>query len=241
MSRSAPPSELLRQLADPASAETAAALLAANPSWRCGRPPPAALVAFGDPQYPLDGAVVGLACAWEAESLVPLLLQAIADDNDLQRRRRLAWIAKQIATARTAAKLLAMACVSAEDRVVRRYLLEALSRLAFAGEVGWPAIAASVRVLVCDPDALIREAAVALAGIGDDAAAERRDLLLASLADTDAAVLATAATALRRHGVRASDVPAALLGKLLDHPQPLVRLAVRDLLGGPGHRQKPEG
>ena len=227
-----PPRALLARLLDVDSAQAAAASLAANPAWFGGQVPPEALAAFADPRHPEDGAVLGLAFAWDPDTLISPLLDAVANESEAPRRRRLAWIAKQIATPAATSTLLALASSPSEDRVVRRYLLEALARLGFGGELPWPRIASPVRVLMRDPDALVREAAIALAGIGEGDDAERRAVLVQALTDPEAAVLATAVTALRRFALRKADLPADMYHRLYDHPDPTVRLAFRELVAG---------
>jgi HEAT repeat protein len=224
---------MFRQLLDPDLAESAAASIMTHASWLEGQPPAEALEAFGDPRHAQDSAVVKLAWDWDPEALAPALLQALTEQGDLARRQRLAWIVKLTVPAGMLSTLMALASNADEDRVVRRFLLDGICRLAFGGSVDWPSIAALVENLSLDPDSLIREAAAALAGIGEGHEPERIAVLVNMLSDANVDVVATAARALERYPGPDTYLPAQLRDRLLAHPSPSVRLAVQDLLSKP--------
>ena len=190
------------------------------------------MTALGDPEQAFDGCVVDLALAWRIEALVPALMRAIDREGDVGRRRRLAWIAKQVPAVVAMPALLARARRQDEDRVVRRYSLETVVRLAFGGHVGWPDVEETVQILARDAEPFLRESVTALAGIGADAPAERKALLIRMLSDASAVVVAVAATALTGRAVDVSDIEPALLARLLGDPNPLVRLSVQDMMAG---------
>jgi hypothetical protein len=221
-----PPADVLAGLLDPATAEAAAAELAATPSWLAAAPPPEVLAALRDPRLSHDGAVVALARAWRPAALLPALVAALPDEPDPDRRRRLAWTLKQTADRDVVPALLPHVLAPAEDRIVRRYLIEALARATSAADV-WPAVSPAVRTLAADPDPLIREAAAAWAAAGEDHDAERRDLLLALLDDPDDTVVAVTAAVLARYAPL--DLPDPLKTHLLHHHDPRVRDAVQEL------------
>ena len=229
-----PPPALLRGLLRSSSAAASARSLLEEPTWLQGEPPEEVLTALGDPEQAFDASVVDLALAWQIEALVPALMRAIDREGDVGRRRRLAWIAKQVPAVVAMPALLARARRQDEDRVVRRYSLETVVRLAFGGHVGWPDVEQTVHILARDAEPYLRESATALAGIGDDASAEKRALLIRMLSDPSAEVVAVAATALTWCAVTASDIEPALLARLLGDPNPLVRLSVEEMMAASG-------
>ncbi|MDG4790565.1 hypothetical protein O7626_32420 [Micromonospora sp. WMMD1102] len=231
MSEPGPPAQLLRQLTDPYAAEAAAAAMVAQAAWLQGPPPPEMIVALGN--CVPDGAIVDLARAWPRSALVPALVHAVDIEDDLERRRSLAWIIKQVPLEGAVATLLSRASRSNEDRIVRRYLLEAVQRCGIVANDPWILVGPTVRVLVEDPDPLIRETAIALIGSCEGYDAERRALLVAALADPDATVITVAALALRGTGVREAEIPAELARNLLEHPDLRVRWSVGDLFEHP--------
>jgi hypothetical protein len=193
-----------------------------------GPPPPEVLAALADPSYREDSPLVGMARDWERAPMARALLEAIDREDDVDRRRRLAWIAKQTPEATVIPAQLARAESSGQDPVVRRYLLEAITPLAISHAVPWAIVEKTVRLLARDPIATVREAAVALAGMGRDSLPERHALLLSALTDPDEAVVVTAAVMIGRERL-ASVVPAELRKELLEHPSLYVRLFVGDL------------
>jgi hypothetical protein len=226
-----PPATLLARLVDPASAEEAAAELAAIPLWLTGTPPPEVVTALGDPRNPHDGAIVDLARQWRPAALIPALVSALDDETAADRRRRLAWTLKQIADTDAVPALLPGAISPDEDRVVRRYLIEGISRAASSTVDLWPQLEPVIRTLATDADHTIREAAAALTASGEDHDTERRRILLAFLTDPDPTVIAVTAAALRRYApLSTSDVPQPLADRLLHHPDPRVHRTVRDIL-----------
>lgn len=225
--------EIFRQLLDPNVAESAAASIMTHPSWLEGQPPAEALDAFGDPRHTQDSAVVKLAWDWDPVALAPALFQALTEQGDPARRQRLAWIVKITVPAGMLSTLMALASNADEDRVVRRFLLDGICRLAFGGSVDWPSIAALVESLCLDPDSLIREAAAALAGIGEGHEPERIAFLVNMLSDADVDVVATAARALERYPGPENYLPVQLRDRLLAHPVLGMRLAIQGLLSKP--------
>jgi hypothetical protein len=229
MTESKPPAALLRQLLDAESAEAAASAVAGNPDWSTGPPPPEVLAALGDPCHSLDGAVVGMARAWERPAMAHALLEALDREGHIERRRRLAWVAKQTPELTVVPELLARAESSDEDAVVRRYLLEAITPLAISHAVPWQTVEKTVRLLARDPLPGVREAAVALAGMGADSLSERHGLLLSAFGDPDDWVVVTAAV-MFGHEKFMSIVPAELRQQLLEHSSPRVRGFVHDIV-----------
>ena len=225
-----PPTTLLERLLNPASAEAAAAELAAAPGWLQGVPPPEVLDALGEPGNPYDGAVANLARVWRQPDILPALAGALQREHSIDRRRRLAWSIKQVCTEDLVPTLLPYLDDPGEDRIVRRYLMEAMTHCTISQDDSWPGLQVTARVLLQDPDPLIREGATALVGMADGHAAERRALLIGQLEDTDEAVVATAASLLQRFSVQETDLPAELVQRLVSNSSPRVRRAALDLL-----------
>jgi hypothetical protein len=182
---------------------------------------------LGDPdRAPEDAA--DTARAQDPEVLVPALLQA-TKGADALRRRRLAWVVKQVVASPLGA-LVDLAADRDEDAQARRFLIEGLARLGHGGVIGWDDVAGLVDGLRSDPAATVREAAVGLAGSFGPRAGQRATLL-GFLADSDAHVVVVAAAELRGHEVRADELDHVLLARLREHPRVDVRAYVRDMLG----------
>lgn len=189
--------------------------------------PPELVRALGDPDRGYEDAA-DAARGQDPQMLVPALLRAM-DGADLARRRRLAWVVKQVA-AGPFGELMELAADPGEDAQVRRFLLEGLARMGHAGVIGWDDVARLVGAVRSDPAATVREAAVGLAGsLGPDAG--QRAALIEFLADPDAEVVVVAATELGGHAVRADELDGALLARLREHPRADVRDFMRDMLG----------
>lgn len=224
----APPS-LLAELADPATAEAAASALLVTPGWLTGPPPPEVLAAAGEPSASHSGSVVGLVRAWSRPDLVPAVLAALRSEVDLERRRRLAWTMKQVCTEEAVPMLLALATSPAEDRNVRVFAIEAVTRCTFGDADGWTPTKDAVGQLITDPDPWVRSAATALAGLSEGHDGERRAVLLSMLDDPDDLVVVNALAALPRYGLARREVAPPLAQRLLDHPNPHVSRAAEDL------------
>ena len=226
----APTKALLSKLLSPETAEYAAKALANNSHWLNNYPPKEVINALGDEQHSIDSNVMGLARAWNSAKLTAAILHALEHELSPNRRHRLAWVVKQNADANAIDQLLALARLNDEDPVVRRYLVEAVTGLAFAGKAEWSSCVSSVRALRADPDSGVREAAAALTGAGIDHDSERRVELIAFLYDEEPSVIATAATALQRFNIGEGELPAELVQRLREHSRPDVRMSVAAML-----------
>lgn len=230
MTATRPPAALLERLVNPTTAEAAASELAATLAWLQGVPPPEVLVALGEPENPYDGVVANLVRIWRRPDILVGLAGALKEEHSIDRRRRLAWSIKQVCTEDLVPTLLPYIDDPDEDRIVRRYLLEAITHCTFSQDDGWPRLQRTARILLRDPDPLIRDGATALVGLGDGHAAERRALLIDQLEDEDEAVIATAASSLQRFNVQETDLSEELVKRLVENPSPRVRRAALDLL-----------
>lgn len=196
MNGSGPPPELLDRLMIPEEAEGAARDYLRHADWLTGPPPAAVLAVMTDPRASQDGEVVRLARAWPAHDLLPALSALIESGLGRERDRRAAWIVKQAVVTEQAEPVLRLAADRTRDRVVRRYLIEGVSR-ALAGEPNsWARVSGVTQRLIDDDDPLIREAGAQLIHDTRGGPGERATLLLGLLADGDDTVALTAAHAL---------------------------------------------
>jgi hypothetical protein len=111
---------------------------------------------------------------------------------------------------------------------LRRWLLEALDRLAAGRSVGWDELGPTVTAVARHPDASLRDGVVGILASLDRSDA-KRDLLLDILrADDDEIVIANAVHALA--SVLPIELDPAVVGRLLGHPSARVQRSVRELI-----------
>jgi hypothetical protein len=111
---------------------------------------------------------------------------------------------------------------------LRRWLLEALDRLAAGRAIGWRELGDVVSAVARHSDASLRDGVVGIL-VSLDRSDEKRRLLLEILrADDDEIVLASAVNALA--SVLPMELDPGLVDRLLSHPSPRVQRSVRDLI-----------
>jgi hypothetical protein len=238
-----PPRDLLDRLTVPGDAEAAAREYLGHPDWLVGAPPAAVLAVMSDPRTSQDGDVVRLARAWPARDLVPALCALIESGPGTGRDRRAAWMVKQTVDAGLAGPVLRLAADRTRDRVVRRYLIEGVSRALWGEPGSWERVSDVTRQLLDDEDPLIREAGAQLINDTQGAPEHRATLLAGLLADDDDAVVLTALHALQ--ALPRTPILADAVGALADHHHPEVRRlagewSVRPDPTGPGEGRSPE-
>lgn len=235
-----PPRDLLDRLTIPGDAEAAAREYLGHADWLVGTPPAAVLAVMSDPQTSQDGDVVRLARAWPARDLVPALCALIESGLGTERDRRAAWMVKQTVDTGLAEPVLRLAADRTRDRVVRRYLIEGVSRALWGEPGSWARVSGVTRRLLDHDDPLIREAGAQLINDVQGAPEERGTLLVGLLSDDDDAVVLTALHALQ--AMPWAPIPADAVSALADHHHPEVRrlageLSVRPPSTGPAEDQ----
>jgi hypothetical protein len=220
--------ELLAKLVDPDHAEAAAAELRTHPEWLRSVPPPALVAALAGVDYDVEGAVFDLARAWDREPLCHSLIASMRSETDARARDHSAWLLKHLAAPSSWKAIADLARSDAEPVQLRRWLLEALDRLAAGRAIGWRELGDVVTAVSRHPDASLRDGVVGIL-VSLDRSDEKRRLLLDILRDDDdEVVLASAVNALA--SVLPMELDPGLVERLLGHPSPRVQRSVRDLI-----------
>jgi len=220
--------DLLAKLVDPQHANDAAAELRNHPDWLRSMPPPAFVAALANVDYDSESAVFDLARAWEREPLCHAILASLRSDPDARVREHAAWLLKHLA-APSQWKAIADLAKSDEESVqTRRWLLEALDRLAAGRAIGWRELGDVASAVARHPDPTLRDGVVGIL-VSLDRSDEKRKLLLEILrADNDEGVIASAVNALA--SVLPIELDPAVVERLLGHPSPRVQRSVRELI-----------
>jgi hypothetical protein len=219
---------LFAMLSDREAAHEAAATLREHPEWLRGAPPAALVAALGTVDYDVDAPVFELARAWEREPLCRALLASIREEADDRLREHGAWLLKHLAAPSEWKALAELALKEDEPAGVRRWVLEALARVASTGAIGWQEIGDALTALAKHPDANLRDGVVGILSSLDRSEDKQRLLLEILRSDTDEVVIASAVHALS--SVLPIELDPAVIERLLDHPSPRVERSVRDLV-----------
>ena len=219
---------LFAKLVDPANAEEAAAELAKHDQWLDGTPPPAFMAALSGIDYDADGAIFGLARAWARDALCQALLGTLRAEPDSRLREHTAWLLKHFATAPHAKAIADLAKSDDEGVQTRRWLLEALDRLAAGRSIGWKEVGEAVTSVGRHSDASLRDGVVGLLVSLDRSDEKRKALLEILRADNDEGVIANAVNGLAN--VLPIELDPAVVERLLGHPSARVQRSVRELI-----------
>lgn len=220
--------ELVLMLLDSRTAAEAAAALRERPDALRGIPPQSLVNALSTVDYDAEGPVFEIARAWEREPLCHALIKALKKEDDPKVREHGAWLLKHLA-APTAWKALADLARSEEESMgVRRWLLEALERLASTRAIGWRELGDLVTILSRHEDASLREGAIGILEILERSDEKKRVLLEVLKHDDDESVLATAVQALVT--VLPMDLDPMVAERLLGHPSPRVQKSIKDFI-----------
>ncbi|MDB4944638.1 MAG: hypothetical protein JWP97_4172 [Labilithrix sp.] len=220
--------ELLARLVDPARSESAARELKTHPDWLRSMPPPTLVAALQSVDYDADRPVFDLARQWEREPLCHALIASLRSEPDARLREHAAWLLKHLAAPSSWKAIADFARSDEEGLQLRRWLLEALDRLAAGRHVGWRELGDVVSALAKHPDASLRDGVVGILVSLDRSDEKRRILLEILRSDDDEVVLASAVDALA--GALPVELDPNLVERLLGHPSARVQRSVRDLI-----------
>jgi hypothetical protein len=220
--------ELLAKLVDPQHADEAATELKQHPDWLRGTPPPSMVAALASVDYDAEARTFELGRTWEREPLCQALVASLRSERDPRAREHTAWLLKHFA-APASWKAIAELASSSDDGVqLRRWLLEALDRLAAGREIGWRELGEVVTLVARHPDPSLRDGVVGIL-LSLDRSEEKRRLLLEILrTDDDEIVLASAVDALA--SVLPMELDPAVVERLLGHPSERVQRSVKELI-----------
>lgn len=220
--------ELLAKLVDPDHVEEAALELRQHPEWLRSMPPPTLVAALANVDYDADNSIFELARAWDREPLCHALIASLRSESDPRLREHSAWLLKHLAAPSSWKAIADLARSDEEPVQLRRWLLEALDRLAAGRAIGWRELGDVVTTVARHADASLRDGVVGIL-VSLDRSDEKRRLLLDILReDDDEVVLASAVNALA--SVLPMELDPELVDRLLSHPSPRVQRSVRDLI-----------
>ena len=229
--QTAPPAardELLAQLGDPERAADAALELKQHPDWLSGVPPKTLVAALQSVDYDADRPVFDLARAWAREPLCHALITSLRSEPEARLREHAAWLLKHFAAPSSWKSIADLARSDDEGVQLRRWMLEALDRLAAGRAIGWSELGDVITTVSKHPDAALRDGVVGIL-VSLDRSEEKRRLLLEILrVDEDEVVLASAVNALA--SVLPMQLDPAVVERLLGHPSSRVQRSVRDLI-----------
>ena len=211
------------------SLDVAAQRLAERPEWLRGPPPAELIDALMEQPPPGAEPLLALARRYERAPLSAALLERLRGARDPGTRAQAAWLLKGVLAEEHRADAIELAGAENESPQVRRWLVEALDRLAFAAAAGGDELGELVERLARHEHPALREGAVGLL-----TSLPRTDrstaLLVRLLGDRDPLVAAGAARALGGPpGSRV--VEEHTRAALLDHSSAEVRQAAREVLG----------
>ena len=220
--------ELIAKLLDPAQAAEAAYELKLHADWLRSVPPPTFTAALQAVDYNVDRPVFELARQWDRDPLCHALITALRAEPDTRLREHAAWLLKHLASPSSWKAIADLARSEDEAVQLRRWLLEALDRLAAGRAIGWRELGDVVTAVAKHPDPSLRDGVVGIL-VSLDRSEEKRRLLLEILrSDDDEVVLASAVNALA--GALPMELDPGLVERLLGHPSARVQRSVRDLI-----------
>lgn len=220
--------DLLEQLANPDTAREAAAILRERPDWLTGRPPIELLAALTTLDYDVEAPIFELARAWEREAMCRAVVGALRDEPDAKLREHGAWLLKHLGSPTALPSLVDLVTSEDEPSAVRRWLLEAIERLAANKQVGWRDVGDLVNRLVRSDDPTLRDGVIGIVAALDRSDEKRRVLLEVLRTDDDEMVLASAVHALG--SALPIELDPAVSERLLGHPSPRVQRSVVDFI-----------
>ncbi len=220
--------ELIAKLLDPAQAAEAAYELKLHADWLRSVPPTTFTAALQAVDYNADRPVFELARQWDRDPLCHALITALRAEPDTRLREHAAWLLKHLASPSSWKAIADLARSEDEAVQLRRWLLEALDRLAAGRAIGWRELGDVVTAIAKHPDPSLRDGVVGIL-VSLDRSEEKRRLLLEILrSDDDEVVLASAVNALA--GALPMELDPSLVERLLGHPSARVQRSVRDLI-----------
>ncbi|AKU98914.1 hypothetical protein AKJ09_05578 [Labilithrix luteola] len=220
--------QLFAALGDPLKAEDASGSLREHPTWLTSVPPNELVTALSTVDYNAEGSIFALARAWEREPLCHALIKALRKEKDPKQREHTAWLLKHLAAPSAWKALSDIARNEDEQLAVRRWLLEALDRLAACRSIGWTELRDVVSTLLANDDATIRDSAIGILAALERSDEKRRLLLDVLRTDDNEAVLSSAVQALAT--VLPVELESSIVERLLGHPSARVQRSVLDFV-----------
>ena len=220
--------ELFAKLVDPDHGRDAAEELRKHPEWLVGAPPPTFLAALVGIDYDSEAPVFELARAWDRDAICHALVADLQTEEEARLREHTAWLLKHLAVPSACKALADIAKSDKEPVQLRRWLLEALDRLAAGRSVSWPELGETVTALAHHPDATIRDGVVGILTSLERSDEKGRMLMEILKKDDDEGVLSSAVEALA--SVLPIELDPSVAERLLGHKSTRVQRSVRELI-----------
>jgi hypothetical protein len=220
--------ELFEHLAESDTAHAAATVLREHPEWLRGRPPVILLEALTSLDYDVEAPVFEVARTWEREPICRAMVALLRDEPDAKLREHLAWLLKHLGSPSAVPAMLDLMTSESEAPAVRRWLLEAVERLAATRAIGWSEIGDALSQLVRSADASLRDGVVGVLSVLERSEEKKRLLVDLLRIDDDEVVLSSAVQALA--GALPVELDTSVTERLLGHPSPRVQRSVADFI-----------
>ncbi len=214
--------------ADESVAAQAAEALLSSPDSLSGDPPVELVMAITRPVGLPSAPILNLARAWSRPEMSRATLRALRQATAPRERERLAWLLKTVLAAEHYPEAIERALEPAESPDVRRWLVEAIERLAFARLVGWDELADVVTMLTISSSPTLRAALPSLLMALPWRSTNTR-LLEPLLRDSDPGVVSAAAHTLAGHPEAVRELDPKLLDLLQRHRNPRIRYGATEL------------
>jgi len=227
--------ELIAKLEEPNEARAAVDALRSAPAWLKGPPPRPFLEALAHADYDAQRPVMEVARVWDREPLCRAILDGLKSEADSRHREHAAWLLKHLAAPNAWKDIADLARSDSETTGVRRWLLEALDRLAAARNIGWTELGDLVRVLARHTDATLRDGTIGILRSLEPSEDKKKVLMDVVEHDDDEVVLTDALEAL---GALAPfgdvDLDDETIARLLGHASDRVQRAAKELMASTG-------
>jgi hypothetical protein len=205
-------------------ASAAEALLRSGASLE-GAPPGQFVAALVESGPETEPALLNLARAWSRVEMSRAMLDALSGAATCDEKEQVAWLLKTVLADEHCGEAIDQVLDSHEEPQVRRWLLEALERMTFAGVLGWEQLEPVVSVLASEREPVLR---AGLAGLLTALPwrASNAQLLEPLLLDDHYEVVSAAVHTLARYPEAARTLDAKILAHLRAHANPMVRQSV---------------
>jgi hypothetical protein len=187
-----------------------------------GSPPRQFITALVNGGTSLDESFLQLACAWSRPDMSRAMLDALASVPTVREREQAAWLLKRVLAVEHSAEAIDRVLDTEEDAQVRRWLVEALERLALGADFGWDQLGPVVTLLAGERQPVLRSGLALLLSTlpwrpGNTPLLE--ELLL----HDDHEVVSAGAYTLARHPDAVLTLQPTTLDHLRAHPNPMMR------------------
>jgi HEAT repeat protein len=200
--------------------DVAAFELLLYPGQLVGNPPSHLISALKSINYDSKSPFFELARQWESSPLSEALLETFLNEDDEQSKEHIAWLIKHLVGSKQWQTVASIASSKQESSRARRFLLEALDRLAFARQISWDDLKNVIGILKNDSASEVRDGIVGILMSLEDSN-DKLFVLIDMLSDSNDLVVASAANGISQ--MKDIKLDSSYLDMLLKHPSLIVR------------------